>query len=340
MRSNKYFFAIFLSVGFIISAPLILPANSTVFAQAGNRIDGSVYGYGRRPIPDLYVELNDDLNRTIARTKTSNSGAFTFAGMPSGTYIVRVLTSGTDYEEREERVEIFNLTPTAFESRQVLLYLKLKQGTTLPNAEVIFGQEVPAEAQQLYEKGIADLASKRDAEGLEALRGAIETFPKYYAALERLGLEYVQIGKPETLQAAELLLNVAVGVNARGFKSWYGLACARHALGNYTEGLAASEKAVELKPTAADAVFLHGRLLRNLKRYSEAEKQLLKAKELFVTVPAHLHWELALIYGNSLKKYAEAARELKLYLKVKPDAANAENVRKLIVDFETKAAKK
>lgn len=314
--------------------------NSTAFAQGGNRIEGTVYGYGRRPIPDMYVELNDNLGRTLSRVRTSNAGSFTFAGLPQGNYIVRVLTQGTDYEELEERVEIDNLTGRDFESKQVLLYLRLKQGATPPNAEPIFGQEVPDEAKKLYEKGIADLASKRDAEGLAALRGAVEAFPKYYAALERLGLEYVQLGRPETLQAAELLLNLAVGINPRGFKSWYGLAYARHALARYTEGLAASEKAIVLRPTAADAVFLHGRILRSLKKYPEAEKIFLKAKGLFGDGPAQLHWELALLYGNNLKKYAEAAKELKLYLKAKPDAANAENVKKLIADFESKAAQK
>ncbi len=338
MRTNKHILAIIFSVAFVISAPSIL--STAVFAQAGNRIEGTVYGYGRRPLPDVYVELNDDLNRTVSRVKTNNVGSFTFVGMEPGNYIVRVLTSGTDYEEREERVEIYNLTSRAFESKQVLFYLRLKQGASSPNAEAIFGQEVPADAQKLYEKGVADLASKRDAKGLAALRDAIEVFPKYYAALERLGLEYVEIGKPETLQAAEILLNLAVGVNPRGFRSWYGLAYARHALARYAEALAASEKAVELRPTAAEAVFLHGRILRNLKKYPEAEKQLLKTKELFGDVPAQLHWELALIYGNNLKKYAEAARELKLYQKKKPDAPNSAEVKKLIADFEAKAAKK
>lgn len=339
MRSSKHIFLIILAIGFIFSAPSILPAGSTASAQ-GNRIDGTVYGYGRRPMADMYIELNDNLGRTISRIRTSNGGAFTFAGLPQGNYIVRVLTQGTDYEEHEERVEIDNLTGRDFETKQVLVYLRLKQGAMPPTAEAVFGQEVPADAQKLYEKGVADLANKRDAEGLAALRSAVEAFPKYYAALERLGLEYIQLGKPEALRAAEVLLSVAVGINPRGYRSWYGLAYAQNSLGRFIEGSAASQKAIELRPTAADAVFLHGRILRNLKKYSEAEKHLLKAKDLFGNAPAPLHWELALLYGNDLKRYAEAARELKLYLKAKPDAANADNVKKLIVDFESKAAKK
>jgi hypothetical protein len=41
-----------------------------------------------------------------------------------------------------------------------------------------------------------------------------------------------------------------------------------------------------------------------------------------------------------MKRYADAAKELKLYLKAAPDAKNAEQIKKLIADFEAKAAQK
>ena len=52
-----------------------------------------------------------------------------------------------------------------------------------------------------------------------------------------------------------------------------------------------------------------------------------------------VHWELALLYGNGLNRYRDAARELKLFLKAKPDYADAEKkkVEKLIATFEEKA---
>ena len=50
-----------------------------------------------------------------------------------------------------------------------------------------------------------------------------------------------------------------------------------------------------------------------------------------------VHWELALLYGKALKRYKDAAKELRLYLKARPDDKNAESIKKLIVDFEEKA---
>jgi tetratricopeptide (TPR) repeat protein len=315
------------------------PLASHAYAQQGNGIEGFVFGYERRPVADMYVELYDDFGRTLGRQRTNNAGAFSFEGLRPGNFVVRVLTAGTDYEEREERVEIYNLTERDRDTKNVVIYLRLKRGATPPNAEPVFAQDVPAEAQRRFEKGVADLDAKRQADGLKELRSAIEAFPKYYAALERLGIEYLQIGRPDTVEAARILLEVAVGVNPRAFRSWYGLARARLLQNAPDEALKAAEKAAELKPNSADAVFLQGRILRGLKKYPEAEKHLVKAKEIAGTPTAEMHWELALLYGNNLKLYSEAAKELTLYLKVNPEASNAENVKKLIAEFESKAKK-
>ena len=50
--------------------------------------------------------------------------------------------------------------------------------------------------------------------------------------------------------------------------------------------------------------------------------------------------ELATLYGNNMNRYADAARELKLFLKAQPDSKDAENIKKLIADFEAKAQAK
>jgi len=41
------------------------------------------------------------------------------------------------------------------------------------------------------------------------------------------------------------------------------------------------------------------------------------------------HWQLALLF-NQLKRYKEAADELEMFLKVQPDARDAELIKKLI----------
>ena len=340
-------FCVFAGLAFlaILFAPFFQQKQFAVSAQ-GNSVSGNVYGVNHRPMADLYVELQDDLRRTIARTRTNTSGGYEFRGFSAGTLYVLVLTLGTEYEEQEQEIEIQNTTVPdgrggmrsgGFDDQQKDFYLKLRPGIN-PESVAIFVQDIPPEAKKLFEKAENDLAAKRDAEGLAGLRLAIEKFPKYYYALERLGTEYVRLARPETYKAAELLLALAVDVNPRGFKSWYGLAYARYSLRNIDGALAAIQKAIELNSYSPDALLLYGSLLRGSKKYTEAEKQLLKAKDIAKEAIPQVHWELALLYGNNMGRYADAAKELKLFLKAQPKAKDAENIQKLIAKFESKAA--
>ena len=335
-------FAVFL-LSITVILPFLSPATSGVFAQQGNVISGYVFGLNRQPLEGLNVELLDDLSRTVARTRTSSGGHYIFRGMSDGRFSVRVMPVATDYEEQEQPVEIVNFTSrdsrgtvrtSGADNQQKDFYLKLRKGVTSGTAGALFAQDVPGEAKKLYDKAIVDLDSKREKEAFEALKSSLDIFPKYYAALERLGTEYVRL---RYFDAAEVLLTIAVDVNPRGYKSWHGLAYSQHSLKKYAAALAAAQKAVELNSSSPEATFLLGVLLRLNKRYEEAEKKLINARDLSNDTMPRVHWELALVYGNSLKRYGDAARELKLFLKAEPEAKDAEKIRKLIVEFEAKA---
>jgi tetratricopeptide (TPR) repeat protein len=319
---------------------------SVCSAYGQNTISGYVFGLNRQPISDLHVELQNDYYQTIQRTRTSGAGYYTFTGLGSGRFTVKVFTFATDYEETDRSIEIQNFstsTPTGsqssgFSNEQVDFYLKLRHGLT-PENVAVFAQDVPADAKKLYEKAIGDLDNKHKTEGLGELRSAIEIFPKYFAALERLGTEYIAMGKPEAYQAAEILFALAVEVNPRAFKSWHGLAYARYSEGKYAEATTAIAKAIEISSYSPEALFLSGLLMRQNKKYQEAEKQMLKAKEISKDTIPQIHWELALLYGNYLKRYADAAKELRAFLKAEPNAKDTEKIKQLIADFDAKAQK-
>lgn len=329
---------------------LVFAAPFAVHTQGfGNRISGVVYGLQNRPVADVDVELLNEFSQTVQRTRTGASGQYIFAGMRSGRFTIRVRPHMTDYEEKSETVEIVNssvpdgqggLRSSAHASEDIDIYLKLKRGVTAATAAgAIFVQDVPPAAKRLYEQALSQFVEKRPGEAQANLRAAIEIFPKYYAALERLGSEYVMMGESRTMQAAEILLTAAVGVNPRGFKSWFGLAYARFSLGKFPDSLTAIQKANELNANVPEAVLLWARLLRQEKKFADAEKRFLKAKGLANGGIPEIHWELALLYGNDLKRYADAAKELRLFLKARPDAKDAGAIEKLIAEFTTKAEK-
>jgi regulator of sirC expression with transglutaminase-like and TPR domain len=69
--------------------------------------------------------------------------------------------------------------------------------------------------------------------------------------------------------------------------------------------------------------------LRQTSKLDEAEASLRKADQLADSKLPDAHWQLALLF-NQLKRYKEAADELEIFLKVQPDARDAELIKKLI----------
>ena len=323
---------------------LFLCSSSALGQGGGNSVSGHVFGADRRPIADANVELMDDLSRTISRQRTNSAGLYSFYGLTSGRFRIRVMPLGTDYEEQEQDVEIVNfsrsagigdtrITGHASEIRDFYLTSR-RVATGLSSPASVFAQEVPDEARNLYKVAVDHLEKKKTQEAYTALKAALEIFPKYFVALETLGSEYV---KAKHFEAAQLLLTIAVEVNPRAYKSWYALARAYEAQQKHAEALAAARKAIEINGLAPESLFLAGYLLRQAKQYPDAEKHLIGARDASNDSLPDVHWELALLYAHGMKRYKDAARELKLYLKAKPDVKNAENIKKLIEEFEEKS---
>jgi regulator of sirC expression with transglutaminase-like and TPR domain len=61
-----------------------------------------------------------------------------------------------------------------------------------------------------------------------------------------------------------------------------------------------------------------------------------QAKKITKTPIAEIHWELAQLYGENLKKYNAAAEELESFLKVRPDAQDALKIREVIKKLREK----
>ena len=310
-------------------------------AQSRNTISGNIFDAQRQPLGEVTVELMDDLSRTIARTRTNSSGRYFFGQVSSGRFKVKVLPYGSDFEQEEQEVEIQNFSRdgimTGFDNVQRDFYLK-KRKSQSPSEKpaVVFVQEVPPPARASYQKALTLLDEKKTEPGLKELKNSIELFPEYFDALERLGLEYVKL---KYYNPAHLLLNKATEVNPRAFKSWYGLAFSLYALDALEQSLKAVEQANSLSQYSIESHLLSGTILRRMKKFAEAERDLKKANELAKGTVAEAHWQLALLYGNNLKRYKEAADELELFLKLRPNSKDIEEITKLIKEFREKSQK-
>ncbi|MCA1622261.1 MAG: tetratricopeptide repeat protein [Acidobacteria bacterium] len=326
-------YSLFVAWGLIVFSIFAFTNQAT--AQNRNTITGFVFDSQRRSIAQVIVEVTNEVNQVLQRTRTDGSGRFFFSGLSAGKFSVRVLPYGTNFEEQTQEVEIVNFVrpgSSTSENAQKDFYLRLRKNAGEGNSitGTLFAQEVPPEAKKNYEKAISSFEQNRVEDGIQELQNALKILPTYYLALERLGVEYI---KQQKYENARDVLTRTVAVNPRSFMGWYGLGYANYGLRQPQDAIVAAEKAVSVNSNSTDATVLLGISFRQAKRYNEAEKSLIKAKKISAGKSPDVHWNLALLYAHNLKRYKDAASELELYLKAKPDTANADNIRKLIKKF-------
>jgi len=324
---------------------------STVAAQGRNSLTVRVYGPSGTPLNEVYVELQTDTYSTIGRSRSDGSGRVTFSNLGNGTYKVRVLPYGTDYIEQSQDVVIaslgqlpreLGLGPGGGTNENVDVYLRvrdaLSSGPFAAPPGTVFAQAVPDAARKLYEKAIVDLRDKREKEAFANLKKAIEVFPTYYLALERLGTEYVMRGSAYH-EAARIILTKAIDVNPKGFSSIFGLGVVQYQLKMTDQAIETLKRATTLHPSSVNAYMYLGMALRQAKKVAEAETALKRANTIGKGKGAEVLWQLARLYSEQ-NRYQEAADTLELYLKVQTDKNDTEKVRQLIQQLREKIAKK
>lgn len=322
--------------GFAVLAIFFTAAETQAQAYRSS-ITGFVFDQSRRPIVSVPVELMNEVNSVIQRTRTNNSGRYNFIGLSQGRFSIRVLPLGTDLAEQSADVEISGIgvrgRPIA-DHIQHDFYLRPRKNRSTAGSitGTIYAQEVPAGAETVYKNAVEDLDDEKVDDAVIKLETAIKEFPTYYAALERLGIIYLNQKKFEN---ARDYLTRAVAVNARSFNGWYGIAVAEYSLQRPREAVEAGKKAVEVNPDSIEAFLLLGISHRQAKEYEFAEKTLKNAEKLSDGRSPDVHWNLALLYAHNLKRYKDAADQLERYLKADPNVPNAEVVKKLIKQFRT-----
>ena len=346
MKIVSFLFILFISVSGLFVQPSgavtrTSSENTALQTIPNNSITGFVFNESRTPIPEMYVELLNDLYVTKTRTKTNGSGLFSFRGLPEGIYHVKVSPYGSDYEEQIRRVQLISISPVGASggvSEQVEFYLKLKKNVNagpLAAPGTIFAQEVPNDAKKLYEAAVNDLNAKKESEGFDKLKKALEVFPNYFLALDRLGTEYVVRGH---YRPAYVLLSKAVEVNPRSFSSILGLGLAQFRLQQIDEAIVSLKRATEIYKESPNAYLWLGIALQGKGQLAQAQEALLQANKLSKGESAEVHWQLARLYKEQ-SRFREAADELELFLKYDPNARDADKIKETIKSLRQKEGK-
>lgn len=325
---------------------------SAVCAQGGRASTGTggnhvIQGYvffpsGRRAEGTIQVKLQSFSSGEITVT-ADTSGSFTFASLAPGSYTV-VVNAGESYEIARESVFIdtdVNLSrsglPTTNVSRRytVMVHLQPKrEAPNRPKAAVIDASlaEVPEDARKRYEKAL-ELARTDPAKAVDSLKAAVSLYPKFALAFNELGVQYLKLG--QAAKAAEALRE-SLKLSPEAFTPKLNLGIALLESGKFTEAESELRDALKLNESAATAHMYLGITLARLRNYGDAERELLRSIELGGNQLGLAHYYLGGIYWHK-REYRRAADELDTYLRLTPNAADAERVRATVKTLRGKS---
>lgn len=334
---------------FAIIGLLLLPV--AVLAQGGRASTGTngintIKGYiffpsGRRAEGQIVVKLQSYNSGEITVVPDS-SGAFSFTQLAPGNYTV-VVNAGDDYEIARENVYFdsdVNLSrvggariPQTPQSNTVMIHLQLKPGVHVkPGVVNAALAEVPEKARKLFEQGVEEARAGDAQKAADSLKDAVALYPNFPLALNELGVQYLKLG--QTKKAIDTLKEaVRLGPDAYGPRLNLGIALLEAK--QYEEAEAQLREALKRNASLATAHMYLGLCFLRTNKFDEAESELLAAIQGSGNQLGLAQYYLGGIYWKK-HEYPKAVAALEDYLRLTPNAHDADRVRATIKDLRSR----
>ena len=341
-HTEVYFLLAIICVLFL---PVAISAQGNGRASTGTGGIHSIQGYvffpsGRRAEGTIVVRLQP-MNGGEITVIPDSSGAFTFSALSPGNYAV-VVNAGDDYEIARDSVYIdsdLNLSrggmrvPSTARRYTVMIHLTEKRGATVkPGVINAALAEVPEKPRKLFEKGLEHARAGDSARAAESLKEAVALYPKFPLALNELGVQYLKLGHTE--KAIETLRE-AIKLNPEAYGPRLNLGIALLEAKKFPEAEEQLREALKQNSSLPTGHMYLGLCLVRLNRYDDAEKELLLAIQGSNNQLALAQYYLGGIYWKK-EEYPKAVEALEAYLKLTPNAQDAERVRATIKDLRSR----
>lgn len=267
-------------------------------------------------------------------TLTDDNGAFTFRRLTAGSYTLTV-EGGREFETASETVDVFDGPRRTDQPGQVFtVQIRLEERRTASDSArpgvVSASEAVPAEARERYAKALEASAAGDHKRAVKELKAALEIHPRFPLALNELGAQHMRLGQ---LDEADDAFDSAVKLSPDEpvLRINYGILLVRRK--RYAEAEKQLARAVALDEKNAAARLHRGHALIRLGRGAEAESELLLAVKLGGAAAALAHRYLGALYVERGDD-AHAAAALEEYLRLAPNAADAEQVRAVLAGLK------
>lgn len=349
-QSNPSFFrlqillVLFTLLNLAVLAQQTNPGSGNNPGRSAGAISHSIRGKiflpsGNFPEQRMRVVLEISSGGIASEAFSDTVGNFEFRGLNSGTYRVVVPSDARNYDTAQEMVELygsFSRTVT------VQIYLKEKNSDQIgkPNGKVLSAadiQEVPKEARKIYDQGVKLAKNQKPEDASKKFRQALEIFPDYLHALNRLGEQLAALNKSDDARA---YFERAIAINSKFALPHINLGMLMLNQNRFDEAVAELEIG-----NSNDDSYPMGHLnlglalmMKPQPEFDRAERELLRTLEMgkrdFVHVRKYL-------FNLNVRRQTmdKAAEQLEAYLREVPEAPDATDVR-LMLDKVRKAIAK
>ncbi len=330
----------------LLLVPVAVRAQGTASTGTGgsSTLKGDVFfPSGRRAEGSIQVKLQS-FNAGEITVMTDAKGSFTFGSLAPGNYTV-VVDAGENYEIARESVVIESeLNPARSAGPvnlisgrySVMINLQPKREfgprakASVVNAALA---EVPDEARRLYEKGLELAGAGDTVKAIDNLRAAVSLYPKFPLALNELGVQYLKVGQPSKAIA---VLESASTLSPDAFAPKLNLGIALLETNRFFEAEKQLREALRLNQSIPTAHMYLGVALARLHNDQEAERELRDAINSGSNQVGLAHKYLGGLYWKQ-HNYRQAADELDTYLRLTPNAQDADRLRATIKDLRSRS---
>lgn len=252
-------------------------------------------------------------------TTTDGDGLFFFRGLTTGRYSV-VIDNEKEFEPVNVQIDIYQNRGAWPVNIRLALKGTAGQKPGVINADLA---TVPKGALGFYTKAAELAKAGNHKEAIENLRLAVAEYPEFMLAYNEMGVQYLRLNEAGK---AEEAFRSALKIKAEAFEPLINLGIILEQTDRFSEAETTLRAALKQNEKSAVGHYFLGRSLAKLGRFDEAGKELVACVKLGGDEMKEAHRLLAIIYSAQGKK-KQAAAELETYLRLVPEASDAEQLR-------------
>ncbi len=278
-------------------------------------------------IKSARIELQNSFGSPIANAYSDGNGAYEFDDLGGGDFYILAQHDG--YEPSRQFVR-----PDGSGHVYIDVYLRIARGdSTHKSVNPVSEHElsVPPKARESFEKGVQLVVEKSDYRGAVAqFTHAIEQYPSYYEAYAAMGLAQNKMGDAA---AAEAALRKSIDLSAEKYpQAMIDLASMFNGQKRFSDAEPLLRKVIALDASSWRGQFELASALSGQQRFKEAVTCASAARDLKPDNP-----QIYLLLYNlhiHTDDFPGALRDADGYLKLTPDGAMADRVRKMRVQLQ------